>query len=272
MLTYPIHASPTQLPHYKLKEVTNTIAVASGKGGVGKSTVAVNLAVALAQLGASVGLLDADIYGPSVPLMMGIKGRVAIKDERYQPAIAHGIQTMSIVCLTEFNQAMIWRGPMLAKTLIQLIDATAWQAVDYLIIDLPPGTGDIQLSLVQKIPVAGAIVVSTPQAVSTLDADKAIQMFKRTHINVLGIVENMSAHECPHCGHKEAIFGEQGTQALCDQYQLPLLAKIPLHLTLRSRCDEGRPEALDVHDVTGKRWAALALKVATSISRVDKGA
>ncbi|MCX7115583.1 MAG: Mrp/NBP35 family ATP-binding protein [Gammaproteobacteria bacterium] len=262
MLSQPIRAYPTQLPTYKLKEVTNTIVVASGKGGVGKSTVAVNLAVALAQLGARVGLLDADIYGPSIPLMMGINGRVVVEDNRYQPFIAHGVQVMSIGCLTDLNQAMIWRGPMLAKTLIQMIDATAWQAVDYLIIDLPPGTGDIQLSLVQKIPVAGAVVVSTPQAISTLDADKAIQMFKRTNINVFGLVENMSEHVCSQCGHKEAIFGQQGTQGLCDRYQLPLLATIPLRMELRTCCDEGRPEALDIHEATGQRWRDLALKVA----------
>src|SRR3989338_6783439 len=214
-LPKPIKAHQTQLAGMALKNVKNTIAIASGKGGVGKSTVAVNLAAALAQAGARVGLLDADIYGPSIPLMLGATEPVQVVDERYQPAFVHNIQAMSIGYLTQqSDQALIWRGPMLAKALIQMLDLTAWDDLDYLFIDLPPGTGDIQLSLVQKIPLTGAIVVTTPQQVATLDAGKAIQMFKTTHIHLLGLIENMASHQCSNCGHEEALFGHGGAAAL----------------------------------------------------------
>lgn len=267
MLPMPIHAYQTQLANVSFKQVKNIIAIASGKGGVGKSTVAVNLAVALAQVGARVGLLDADIYGPSIPIMMGIDQRASIEQDRYQPIMAHGVQTMSIACLTESTQAFIWRGPMLAKALIQLLDRTAWQAVDYLIIDLPPGTGDIQLSLVQKIPLAGALIVSTPQPVAILDADKAIQLFHRTQIDVLGLIENMSGHQCKNCGHHETIFGEAGTEQLAQKHQLPFLGKIPLESVIREQADNGYPVALMAAHPQKQLWQELADRMVEELSK-----
>ncbi|STY28973.1 chromosome partitioning ATP-binding protein [Legionella wadsworthii] len=234
----------TQLTGKGLRGVKNTIAVASGKGGVGKSTVTVNLAAALAQLGARVGILDADIYGPSMPLMLGEIDPIQVKDERYIPANAHGIQTMSIGYLTDSDQALIWRGPMLAKSLIQILDITLWDELDYLFIDLPPGTGDIQLTLVQKIPLTAAIVVTTPQSVATLDAQKALAMFSKTGIDVLGVVENMSTHICSQCGHEETIFGAGGAEKLCTKSHIPLLGQLPLDARIRQNCDEGIPTAI----------------------------
>ncbi len=233
----------TQFAGKGLRGVKNTIAIASGKGGVGKSTVAVNLAITLARAGARVGLLDADIYGPSIPLMLGKNDPVELKDEYYLPVLAHGIQAMSIGYLTNSEQAIIWRGPMLAKSLIQMVNMTFWHELDYLFIDLPPGTGDIQLSLVQKIPLTGAVVVTTPQNVATLDAQKAIQMFAKTNIDVLGLVENMALHICSNCGHQEAIFGSGGGERLCDSLKVKLLGQIPLESQIRSQCDEGKPTA-----------------------------
>lgn len=253
-----IHSHVTQLPHCALKQIKNTIAISSGKGGVGKSTVAVNLAVALAQAGAQVGLLDADIYGPSTPLMMGAKAQTTIEADKYQPLMLHGVQTMSIGFITPSDQALIWRGPMLAKALIQMLDSTAWKNLDYLIIDLPPGTGDIQLSLVQKIPLTAAIVVTTPQAVSTLDADKAIQMFQKTNVHVLGVIENMSMHTCTQCGHQDSLFGQGGAQKLCQTYNLPLLGSLPLMLEIREAGDTGLPSALPEQVSTQSLWKHIA--------------
>ncbi|MBA2711442.1 MAG: iron-sulfur cluster carrier protein ApbC [Tatlockia sp.] len=233
----------TQFAGKGLRGVKNTIAIASGKGGVGKSTVSVNLAISLARAGARVGLLDADIYGPSIPLMLGQAKPIEMKDEYYLPILAHGIQAMSIGYLTDSEQAIIWRGPMLAKSLIQMVNMTFWDDLDYLFIDLPPGTGDIQLSLVQKIPLTGAVVVTTPQNVATLDAQKAIQMFAKTNIDVLGLVENMSLHLCSNCGHQEAIFGSGGGERLCDSLKVKLLGQIPLDSQIRIQCDEGNPTA-----------------------------
>jgi ATP-binding protein involved in chromosome partitioning len=236
-----IKSHSTQLTGKSLRGVKNVIAVASGKGGVGKSTVTVHLAVTLAAEGARVGILDADIYGPSIPTMLGKIEPIQVIGEHYQPAIAHGIQAMSIGYLTDEEAALIWRGPMLAKALIQMLDLTLWDNLDYLFIDLPPGTGDIQLSLVQKIPLAGAIIVTTPQTVATQDAQKALMMFQRTNIDVLGIIENMSLLTCANCGHQDALFGQGGARALCEKYQVPLLAQLPLDPVLAERCDRGAP-------------------------------
>jgi ATP-binding protein involved in chromosome partitioning len=242
--TTKIKAHETQLPGKALRGVKNVIAVASGKGGVGKSTVAVNIASTLAKAGARVGILDADIYGPSIPLMMGTPPSVKVVNDKYQPVMVHGVQAMSIGYLTKDEPALIWRGPMLAKSLIQMLDITLWDELDYLLIDLPPGTGDIQLSLVQKIPLAGAVIVTTPQSVATLDAEKAIKMFNKTNIKVLGIVENMSTHVCSNCNHEETIFGAGGAQSISDTFQVPLLGQLPLSQQISKDGDSGNPTAL----------------------------
>lgn len=257
----------TQFVGKGLRGVKNTIAVASGKGGVGKSTVTVNLATALARLGAKVGVLDADIYGPSMPLMLGKTEPVQISGEHYLPAKAHGVQTMSIGYLTHGEQALIWRGPMLAKSLIQMLDITLWNDLDYLFIDLPPGTGDIQLTLVQKIPLTTAIVVTTPQNVATLDAQKALTMFSKTGIDVLGIIENMSTHICSQCGHQEAIFGAGGAEALCTAHQITLLGQLPLDGRIRQNCDEGSPTATHTRDKLTNTLLKTAMKSAIELAK-----
>lgn len=262
-----IKAHRTQLVGKGLRGVKNTIAVASGKGGVGKSTVTVNLATALARIGARVGILDADIYGPSMPLMLGKTEQVQISGDYYLPVKAHGIQTMSIGYLTDNEQALIWRGPMLAKSLIQMLDITLWDDLDYLFIDLPPGTGDIQLTLVQKIPLTTAIVVTTPQNVATLDAQKAINMFSKTGIDVLGIVENMSTHICSQCGHQEAIFGTGGAEALCKTHNRIVLGKLPLDGRIREHCDEGLPTATQVRDELTNTFIKTAMYSAIELAK-----
>nr|WP_232220682.1 Mrp/NBP35 family ATP-binding protein [Legionella tunisiensis] len=241
--------------------------MASGKGGVGKSTVTVNLAVALARAGARVGILDADIYGPSIPLMLGKTKPVEISGNHYLPVSAHGIQAMSIGYLTDNEQALIWRGPMLAKSLLQMLDITLWDELDYLLIDLPPGTGDIQLSLVQKIPITGAVVVTTPQNVATLDAQKAMKMFAKTGIDVLGLVENMSLHICSQCGHQEAIFGTGGGQKLSESFQTTLLGQLPLNSRIRSQCDEGCPIAAQGNDELAKTFIKTAMQTAITLAK-----
>lgn len=261
-----IRAHKTQMPGKGLRGVKNTIAVASGKGGVGKSTVAINLATALAKLGARVGILDADIYGPSIPLMLGTGEPVTIKDNFYQPVLAHGIQAMSIGYLTDADSALIWRGPMLAKTLIHMLDSTLWDDLDYLFIDLPPGTGDIQLSLVQKIPLTGAVVITTPQTVATLDAQKALHMFGKTNIEVFGVVENMSTHICSNCGHQEAIFGQGGAEELCAKHQCKLLGQLPLHKNIGLDCDEGTPTATQDHNELSQAFINTAMRLAIEIA------
>jgi ATP-binding protein involved in chromosome partitioning len=260
-----IKAHRTQLPGKGLRGVKNTIAIASGKGGVGKSTVSVNLAVSLARLGARVGILDADIYGPSIPTMMGKHEPVQYNEEHYVPVKAHGIQTMSIGYLTdETNSTLIWRGPMLAKALLQMLDLTQWDELDYLFIDLPPGTGDIQLSLVQKIPLAGAIVVTTPQTVATHDADKALNLFEKTNIHVLGLVENMSLHRCMQCGHQEPLFGMGGAQALSTKHHCRVLAQLPLDARIGRDGDKGTPTAQqDTH--LSDAFTTLALQTAIAL-------
>ena len=262
-----IKAHRTQLSGRGLRGVKNTIAIASGKGGVGKSTVTVNLATALARAGARVGILDADIYGPSIPLMLGKTQPVQISGDRYLPVMAHGVQAMSIGYLTDGEEALIWRGPMLAKSLIQMLDITQWDELDYLFIDLPPGTGDIQLSLVQKIPLTAAVVVTTPQNVATLDAQKALKMFDKTSIHVLGVIENMSLHICSQCGHQETIFGTGGAAQLCQTHQCTLLGQLPLNSRITQECDHGIPTAVNGTDDLAMAFVKTALITAIELSK-----
>ena len=225
-----------------LKEVKNVIAVASGKGGVGKSTTAVNLALALQAEGAAVGIMDADIYGPSLPRMIGASGKPESKDGKsMEPVVSHGLQTISIGYLVDEEAPMIWRGPMVTSALLQLINDTRWQGLDYLIVDLPPGTGDVQLTLAQKVPVSGAVIITTPQDIALLDARKGLKMFEKVGVPVLGVVENMSTHICSRCGHEEHIFGEGGGKRLAGQYGITLLGSLPLDAAIREQADSGNP-------------------------------
>ena len=228
-----------------LPNVKNIIAIASGKGGVGKSTITANLALALQHRGARVGVLDADIYGPSVPLMLNIEGKPESLDGKsIQPLDNYGLQVMSIGFLIAADKPAIWRGPMVSKALQQMLYDTRWDNLDYLLIDLPPGTGDIQLTLAQKIPVAGGIIVTTPQDLALLDAKKALVMLQKVKIPVLGIIENMSQHICSQCGHIETIFGEQGGEKIAQQYDVPLLGQLPLEQRIRQDVDAGKPTVL----------------------------
>lgn len=227
-----------------LSKVKNVIAVASGKGGVGKSTTAANLALALAREGAKVGVLDADIYGPSQGIMFGIASgtRPGVQDEKlFVPIEAMGVKVMSMAFLSDDNTAMVWRGPMAAGALQQLLTQTAWGELDYLVVDMPPGTGDIQLTLSQKVSVAGALIVTTPQDIALLDAKKGIEMFRKVNIPVLGVVENMAMHVCSNCGHIEHVFGEGGGERLAELYEVDLLASMPLSMAIRMQCDGGKP-------------------------------
>lgn len=222
--------------------VKNIIAVASGKGGVGKSTISTNLALALAQEGARVGLLDADIYGPSIPIFFGIHEKPESPDgQSFNPISKYGLQLMSIGFMIESSDPVIWRSPVAVQTLLQLVEKTNWDQLDYLVIDLPPGTGDIQLSLFQRIPVTAGIIVSTPQDVALLDAEKGLVMFQKLSIPVVGIVENMSGYICSHCGHVEPIFGEYGTQRLSEKYEVPVVGQLPLQMAIRQQGDSGIP-------------------------------
>ena len=232
-----------------LPGVKNVIAVASGKGGVGKSTVAANLALALQAEGASVGVLDADIYGPSQVRMLGLEGKPDTKDgKRIEPKRNHGLQAMSIGLMVEEDTAMIWRGPMATQALQQLLGETNWSELDYLVIDLPPGTGDIQLTLCQRIPVSGALIVTTPQDIALLDAKKALKMFEKVKVPVLGIVENMATHVCTRCGHEEHVFGEGGGARMAAQYDVPLLGSLPLDIRIREQADSGTPTVAAMPD------------------------
>lgn len=234
------HAGRQGIP--ALKNVKNIIAVASGKGGVGKSTVAVNLALALAKEGAQVGLLDADIYGPSQPAMLNALGeKPVVEGKSLQPIKRHGIQSMSIGYLIDATAPMVWRGPMIGKALQQLLQDTEWQDLDYLIIDLPPGTGDIQLTLCQKIPVSGAVMVTTPQDLALHDVRRACEMFNKLNVPILGVIENMSVYHCDNCGHEQALFGTGGGELLAKEYGVNLLQKIPLDIKIRTMTDSGHP-------------------------------
>jgi ATP-binding protein involved in chromosome partitioning len=222
--------------------IKNIIAVASGKGGVGKSTTAVNLALALSAEGAAVGVLDADIYGPSQPMMLGIAGRPESKDGKHlEPMEGHGLQAISIGFLIDIDTPMVWRGPMVTQALEQLLKDTRWRDLDYLVVDLPPGTGDIQLTLAQKVPVTGAVIVTTPQDIALIDARKGLKMFEKVGIPILGVVENMSFHVCPNCGHQSHIFGSGGAQKMCADYGTELLGQLPLDESIRSQADSGKP-------------------------------
>ena len=231
-----------------LEQIRNIIAVASGKGGVGKSATAVNLALALSADGARVGVLDADIYGPSMPRMLGVSGPPDTVGNRIVPQQAHGLQVMSIGFLVEEDTPMIWRGPMVTSALQQLLTETNWDGLDYLIVDLPPGTGDIQLTLAQQVPVSGCLIVTTPQDIALLDARKAVQMFRKVNMSVLGVVENMSTHICSQCGHEEPIFGSGGGARMAEQYDVPLLGQLPLDLRIRENLDHGNPTVVSAPD------------------------
>ncbi len=231
--------------------IKNIIAVASGKGGVGKSTTAVNLALGLAAEGASVGMLDADIYGPSQPMMLGIAGRPESKDGKHlEPMEGHGLQAISIGFLIDVDTPMVWRGPMVTQALEQLLKDTRWRELDYLVVDLPPGTGDIQLTLAQKVPVTGAVIVTTPQDIALIDARKGLKMFEKVGIPILGVVENMSFHVCPKCGHESHIFGSGGAERMSREYGTELLGQLPLDEAIRQQADSGKPTV--VSDPDGK--------------------
>jgi len=255
-----------------LKGVKNVIAVASGKGGVGKSTVSVNLALALAAEGATVGIMDADIYGPSQPRMLGLSGRPDSNDgNSLEPMVAYKIQSMSIGYLVDQDQPMIWRGPMVTQALDQLIHETNWKDVDYLIIDLPPGTGDVQLTLAQKIPVSGAVIVTTPQEIALLDARKGLKMFEKVEVPVLGIVENMSTHVCSNCGHEEHIFGAGGGVKMAEQYDVTFLGALPLDMRIREETDNGRPTVVAEPESTiAQAYRHIARRVAGKLSQQAK--
>jgi ATP-binding protein involved in chromosome partitioning len=253
--------------------VKNIIAIASGKGGVGKSTTAVNLALALAQEGASVGILDADIYGPSQPQMLGLAGQQPeSKDgENMEPLEAYGLQAMSIGFMVDVETPMVWRGPMVAQALDQLISQTNWRDVDYLIVDMPPGTGDIQLSLAQKVPVTGAVIVTTPQDIALIDARKGLKMFEKVNIPILGIVENMSIHICSKCGHEEHIFGQGGGERMGKDYDVDFLGSLPLEMAIREMTDTGKPTVVGAPDSrTAEIYRGIARRVAVKIAQKAK--
>jgi ATP-binding protein involved in chromosome partitioning len=248
--------------------IKNIIAVASGKGGVGKSTTAVNLALALAAEGATVGILDADIYGPSIPTMLGLSGYPESRDNKTMlPKIAYNIQTMSIGYLVDAGQAMIWRGPMVTNALQQLLRDTNWDNVDYLIVDLPPGTGDIQLTLSQQIPVSGAIIVTTPQDIALIDAQRGLGMFQKVNVPVLGIVENMSMHICSNCGHSEPIFGTGGGMVMAETNHVDFLGALPLDINIRMQADSGQPTvAADPDNPAAQMYKAIARKATAKLA------
>ncbi|MES1977924.1 MAG: iron-sulfur cluster carrier protein ApbC [Pseudomonadota bacterium] len=271
-LTIKIASHSVQRGVQLLPNVKNIIAVASGKGGVGKSTTAVNLALALAAEGASVGLLDADIYGPSQPMMMGIEGRPeSVDGKNMEPLENYGIQVMSIGFLIAQDEAMIWRGPMATQALEQLLRQTNWRDLDYLIIDMPPGTGDIQLTLSQRVPMTGAVIVTTPQDIALLDAKKGIKMFEKVGVPILGIVENMAVHICSKCGHAEHIFGEGGGKKMAADYQMDYLGALPLDMQIRLQADNGRPTVVaDPDGEVAAIYKSVARKVAITVAAKSK--
>ena len=252
--------------------IKNIIAVASGKGGVGKSTTAVNLALALAAEGAKVGVLDADIYGPSQPTMLGIRGRPESRDGKsLEPMEGHGLQAMSIGFLIDVDTPMVWRGPMVTQALEQLLNDTRWRDLDFLVVDLPPGTGDIQLTLAQRVPVTGAVIVTTPQDIALIDARKGLKMFEKVGIPILGVVENMSIHICSKCGHEEPIFGEGGGQAMCDDYGVEFLGALPLDRAIREQADSGMPTVVaDPDGRIAQIYKAIARRTAVKVAELQQ--
>src|SRR4029077_4033594 len=250
-----IRAHAVQRNLKPLGEISNVVAVASGKGGVGKSTVAANLALAWAAQGARVGVLDADIYGPSQPLMLGLTGQrpTSPDGKQLRPLVSHGVSAMSIGFLVDAEQPMVWRGPMVTQALTQLLGETQWGALDYLVVDMPPGTGDIQLTLAQRVPVAGAVIVTTPQDIALADARKGLKMFEKVSVPVLGIVENMSVHVCSNCGHTEHIFGAGGGGRMAQEYGVRLLGELPLDAHIREEADSGRPTVVAAPEASRAR-------------------
>ena len=255
-----------------LPNVKNIVAVASGKGGVGKSTTAVNLALALAAEGAAVGILDADIYGPSQPMMMGIDGKPQSADGKtMEPMLNHGVQVMSIGFLIDADNPMIWRGPMVTQALEQLLRQTNWGGLDYLIVDMPPGTGDIALTLSQRVPLTGAIIVTTPQDIALLDAKKGLRMFEKVGVPILGLVENMAVYVCPNCGHSEHIFGADGGRKMATEYGVDYLGALPLNLSIREQADSGRPTVVAEPDSEiAATYKTMARRIAVKIAQRAK--
>jgi len=272
-VTVKIVAHAVQATLKPLPGVKNIIAVASGKGGVGKSTTAANLALALAQEGASVGLLDADIYGPSIPQMMGLAGKQpeSVDGKSMEPLLAHGLQTMSIGFMVDVDSPMVWRGPMVTQALEQLLKQTNWKDLDYLVVDMPPGTGDTQLTLAQKVPVTGAVIVTTPQDIALIDARKGLKMFDKVGIPILGLVENMSIHICSQCGHEEHIFGHGGAERMSQDYGAELLGALPLELAIREMTDAGKPTVVGAPDSRAAEiYRAIARRVAVKVAERAK--
>ncbi len=255
-----------------LKNIRNIIVVASAKGGVGKSTTAVNLALGLQAQGASVGMLDADIYGPSLPIMLGLTGKPESRDgHSIEPMLGHGLQCQSIGPMVDQDTAMIWRGPMVTQALQQLINDTNWSSLDYLIIDMPPGTGDIQLTLSQKIPVAGAVIVTTPQEIALRDAIRGLRMFEKMSIPVLGVIENMSTHICSHCGHEEHLFGADGGRQMAEDNGVELIGSMPLDIRIRELTDAGSPTVIAEPDSEqGRRYIGMATRLAANLAKRPK--
>jgi ATP-binding protein involved in chromosome partitioning len=271
-ITSKITAHAVQRGVQLLPGVKNIVAVASGKGGVGKSTTAVNLALALAAEGASVGILDADIYGPSQPMMMGISGRPESADGKtMEPMENYGVQVMSVGFMVEPDNPMIWRGPMATQALDQLLRQTNWRELDYLIVDMPPGTGDIQLSLSQRVPLTGAVIVTTPQDIALLDARKGLKMFEKVNVPILGVVENMAVYCCPNCGHTEHIFGADGGKHMATEYNVDYLGALPLNMSIRVQADSGRPTLVSEPDgEIANLYKAMARQVALKIAAKAK--
>jgi ATP-binding protein involved in chromosome partitioning len=272
LVTWRVVARAVQKHLKPLPGVRNVVAVASGKGGVGKSTVAANLALALAQEGARVGVLDADIYGPSQPRMLGVSGPPVSEDgKRLQPKLGHGLQCMSIGFLVADDQPMVWRGPMVTQALTQLLNDTAWDDLDFLIVDMPPGTGDIQLTLSQRVPVSGAVIVTTPQDIALLDARKGLQMFRKVEVNVLGVVENMSTHVCSACGHEEHVFGAGGGERLAAEHGAPFLGSLPLDPRIREQADAGTPSVVAEPDgAPAAAFRAIARRMAARLALAER--
>ncbi len=266
-VSWKVNAHSVQRGVKLIPGVKNIIAVASGKGGVGKSTTAVNLALALAAEGATVGVLDADIYGPSQPTMLGITGRPeSVDGESLEPMIGHGLQAMSIGFLIDVDTPMVWRGPMVTQALEQLLNQTKWKDIDYLVVDLPPGTGDIQLTLAQRVPVTGAVIVTTPQDIALIDARKGLKMFEKVGVPILGVVENMSLHICSQCGHEEPIFGTGGGQKMCNDYGVEFLGGLPLDIRIREETDAGKPTVVaEPESRIAEIYRAIARRVAVKV-------